>query len=337
VTVRGVKTVATIAPHADECLVGVLPRAGLQDHHILYFATPLAAPGLRVVARETHGGGKPFDHPLSPFGDENDAMLVFDDVFVPWERVFSPVRGPSFSAEVFPRITEWAHWAILARFAVKAEVLVGLTALIAEMIGRSKQPQPQEALGEMIRYLTTMRAFLYAAEDRGHLTASGHYMPDPSFVTAGRAHSVELYRRMIGYIQDIASQGLINAPTEATFDNPVIGETLERMLTTAAASGRDRTRVTRLAWDLIGDSFGGRQTLFELFNALPWTAQRGQLMARFDVEPYKALARAAAGLDPVAPAIAAVEADVQRSDVDYGEVGQAYTTYGGARSAEGAR
>jgi 4-hydroxyphenylacetate 3-monooxygenase len=336
ITVRGVKTVATFVPHSDECLVGVLPRAGLQDHHILYFATPIAAPGLRVVAREPYGTGKPFDHPLSAYGDENDSMLIFDDLFVPWERVFSPIEGPAFAAQVFPRITEWAHWDILCRIAVKAELLLGLTALIPEMIGRDKQPQSQEALGEMIRYLTAIRAFVYASEDRGHVTPSGHFMPDPMFVTAGRAHSVELYRRMTGYIQDIASQGLINAPTEDTLANEVIGPTLDGMLTTKAASGHDRTRVTRLAWDLVGDSFGGRQTLFELFNALPWTAQRGQLVARFDAGPYKDLARATAGLGSLADAAESVARAAAKAEVDYDRVGRAYTSYGGARKAGGA-
>lgn len=326
IRVRGVKSVATIAAHADECLVGSFPRPGLVDDHVMYFSIPMATPGLRVVARTVHGHGNVFDHPVSAYGDENDAMLIFDDVLVPWERVFS-MGDPSFCATVFPRITEWAHWSILARFAVKAEVLVGLYALIPELLGRSKTPGAQEALGEGIRYLTTLRAFIHAAEDQGQPSTSGYWLPDPLYVTAGRCYSVEHYRRIVGYLQDLGSQGLINTPTQAAFDNPVIGPTLEALLTSPAAAARDRARILRLAWDVACDGYGGRQTLFELFNALPWPAQREQLVMRFDAEPFKQLARATAGLGALGEAARAAGQAAQGAGPDYATVGRVYATY----------
>ena len=85
---------------------------------------------------------------------------------------------------------------------------------------------------------------------------------------------------------------------------------------------------------MVCDSYGGRQTLFELFNALPWVAQRGQLVARFDLEPLKELARATAGLSPVAEAEAAIAAAERRLGPDYQAVGVAYTSYGGQRKLD---
>jgi 4-hydroxyphenylacetate 3-monooxygenase len=283
-----------------------------------------------VVARSVYGEGTPFDHPAAMYGDENDSIVILDDVLVPWERVFS-IGDPSFCQTIFPRISEWAHWSIIARLAVKAEVLTGLVALIPEIIGRDKQPQAQEALGEAIRYLLTLRAFLYASEDEGAVSASGYWMPDPIMVTAGRAYSVEHYRRLIGHLQDLASQGLIITPNEASLDNPVVGPALERLLETPKASARDRARLFRLAWDMVCDSYAGRQTLFELFNALPWTAQRAQLVARFDVQPLKDLAAAVSGIGSLGRAAAAVDQATQRRAVDYQVLGRAYHTYGGQR------
>jgi 4-hydroxyphenylacetate 3-monooxygenase len=250
-------------------------------------------------------------------------MIVFDDVLVPWERVFS-IADENFCATTFPRITEWAHWSILVRLAVKAEVLAGLYALIPEMIGRAQQPQSQEALGEVVRYLLTLRAFVHAAEDQSSITPAGHCMPSPQYVTAGRAYSVEHYRRITGYLYDIASQALINMPAEAAFDNPVIGPTLEGMFTGPAGGARDRARLVRLGWDMVCDSFGSRQTLFELFNALPWTAQRGLLLAAFDTEPYKQLARATAGLGSLEAAATAAESAARGERRDYKSVGEAF-------------
>jgi aromatic ring hydroxylase len=332
IVVRGVKTIATFAPFVDEILVGAFPRPGLRDEHVLYFSLPIATPGLRVIARQPYGEGKPFDHPASVFGDENDSMVVFDDVLVPWERVFSEIGDVSFCARVFPRISEWAHWSILCRLAVKAEVLAGLYALIPELIGREQQPQSQEAVGEAVRYLVSLRSFVYAAEARASVSASGLLMPDPVIVTAGRAYSVEHYRRLTAYLHDIASQGLINVPTEATLDNEVVGPVLEQALESPQGAARERARLLRLAWDMVCDSYGGRQTLSELFNALPWIAQRGQLVARFDLAPMKALARATAGLGSIDEAEAAIAESERRLRPDYQAVGVAYTSYGGQRS-----
>jgi aromatic ring hydroxylase len=324
IVVRGVKSVATFATHADEVFVGSLPRAGLSMQHIVYFALPIATPGLRVVARTDLSVGTHFDHPVSAYGDENDCMLIFDDVLVPWERVFSLEGDTSFCMTVFPRITEWAHWNILPRLTVKAEVLLGLIALLPSLIGRDKAPQVQEAVGEAVRYLTTLRAFIRAAEDNGRPSTSGYWMPDPVFVTAGRAYSVEHYRRIVGLLQDVGSQSLVNIPTEASFDNPVVGPVLDEMLSGSVASARDRARVTRLAIDLAADSYAGRQTLFELFNALPWTNQRDQLVMRYDLGPYKQLAMATAGVGSLEAAAASVSAALDETSTDYSAVGDLY-------------
>lgn len=325
VIVRGVKSVATFATHADEVFVGSLPRAGLSVQHIVYFAVPMATPGLRVVARSVHGDGKPFDHPVGVYGDENDCLLIFDDVFVPYERVFSLEGDTSFCLTVFPRITEWAHWNILPRLGVKAEVLLGLIAQLPALIGRDKTPQAQEAVGEAIRYLTTLRAFIRASEDNGRSSTSGYWMPDPIFVTAGRAYSVEHYRRIIGLLQDIGSQSLVNIPTEGTFDNPVVGPLLEEMLSSPMAPARDRARLTRLAIDIAADGYGGRQTLFELFNALPWTNQRDQLIMRTDLEPYRQLALATAGVGSLEDADRAMDQVLRAGrETDYSAVGSLY-------------
>ncbi|MGH7905919.1 MAG: 4-hydroxyphenylacetate 3-hydroxylase N-terminal domain-containing protein [Candidatus Binataceae bacterium] len=323
IVVRGAKTVGTFAAHADEVLIGGYPRAGITSDHALYFSIPIATPGVRIVARTVYGDGGAFDHPVSRYGDENDCIIIFDDVLIPWERVFC-IGDLEFCAKVFPRITEWAHWSILARLAVKAEILTGLYTMIPEMMGREQQAQAQEAAGEIIRYLTTLRAFIHAAEDQGHVTPSGHYMPNPSYVTAGRAYSVENYRRIAGYLYDIASQALVNMPTERAFDEPTTGPVLEDIFKSPAASARERARITRLAWDMIGDSFGGRQTLFELFNALPWTAQRAQLVASFDAEPYKALARATAGIGSLEEAARRAADAAAPKMRDYTAVGQTY-------------
>ena len=152
----------------------------MTEDHAMYFSAPIATPGLRVVARTPYAIGTAFDHPASQYGDENDCIVIFDDVTVPWDRIFGLGGDADFSARVFPQISEWAHWEILARLAVKAEVLAGLYALIPEMMGRAQLPQARDAVGEVVRYFITLRAFIHASEDQGTVTPSGYYMPNPA-------------------------------------------------------------------------------------------------------------------------------------------------------------
>jgi len=113
-------------------------------------------------------------------------------------------------------------------------------------------------------------------------------------------------------------------PVQAAFDNATIGPTLEGMFAGPDASARDRARITRLAWDMVCDSYGSRQTLFELFNALPWTGQRGLLVAGFDFEPYRRLARATAGIGSLEVAAADAARAARGHGPDYSAVGRAF-------------
>ena len=91
VVVHGARMLATLAPMADEILIYNLPglREGDEDHAVA-FALPIETPGLRIICRQPfdRGDGQRFDHPLAHGYEESDALVVFENVLVPWERVF---------------------------------------------------------------------------------------------------------------------------------------------------------------------------------------------------------------------------------------------------------
>lgn len=174
VIVSGVKTVATYAVHADELFIGTPPLTGITEDQAIYFAIPIATPGIRIVARTPFAVGRDFDHPGGRFGDENDCIVIFDRVLVPWDRVFR-LGDPGSCVRVFWEFGGWAHWDILARLAVKAEVLVGLYALLPEITARNDLPECRRAIAETVRYLITIRAFLEAAEANGSVTPSARH------------------------------------------------------------------------------------------------------------------------------------------------------------------
>jgi 4-hydroxyphenylacetate 3-monooxygenase/anthranilate 3-monooxygenase (FAD)/4-hydroxyphenylacetate 3-monooxygenase len=90
IVVRGARMLSTLAPFANELWVGPFyPRRPGEEDYALCFAMPLGTPGLRFLCREPYDLGRgSFDRPLSSRFDEEDALAIFDDVLVPWERVF---------------------------------------------------------------------------------------------------------------------------------------------------------------------------------------------------------------------------------------------------------
>jgi 4-hydroxyphenylacetate 3-monooxygenase len=301
IVIRGVKSVATLAPYANEYL-GLAPnRPGLAAEEIVYFAVPMTVEGMRVVCRPTLAHPDRANHPLSPHFDEMDCWVVFDDVFVPRHRVFYLQRA-EVHQDLLLRILSWAFYHILIRMAVKAEVLAGIGAAIADYLGVSKQPHVQYALCELIGYAEILRAFIYAAERDPQTSASGLLIPNPIQVTLGRMHGVEHHARILQVVRELSGSGILMAPGEAELANPELRPAVDRYLVGADARAPERFRLLKLAWEYTCESFGARQLLFEMHNAgtLPLTKQR--LMAVYDTAPLIRLAQQLAGVEPAAAA-----------------------------------
>ena len=89
--VRGSKMLATLAPVTDEVLVYSYPGFKPGDEkYAISFALPIETPGLKILCREETQNGErsTWDHPLASRFEEMDALLIFEDVLVPWDRVF---------------------------------------------------------------------------------------------------------------------------------------------------------------------------------------------------------------------------------------------------------
>src|SRR5205814_5887078 len=98
--VRGLRNLATLAPLANEALVHPnRPRAADEADYANCFAVPMNAPGLTIICRDLYSEhADPERLPLSARFDEVDATLIFDDVLIPWERVFV-YRNPTIASQ----------------------------------------------------------------------------------------------------------------------------------------------------------------------------------------------------------------------------------------------
>jgi len=167
IVVRGARMLATLAPFADELLVypgsDIRPQDG---RYALSFAIPIATPNLRFICRDSYSKQRDaFDYPLSSRFDEMDAVVIFDDVEIPKERVFLDSDTVGYS-EVTTDTGGRGHimHQAFTRAYVKLCFALGLGHLIANSTGVVRFDHIQEKLGELVGYVEMMRACIRAAE-----------------------------------------------------------------------------------------------------------------------------------------------------------------------------
>jgi 4-hydroxyphenylacetate 3-monooxygenase len=269
VVIRGARLLATQGPIADEILVfpSTVLRGGQEDNPYSFaFAIPSSTPGLRYICRESFDYGKShFDHPLGSRFEEMDAVVVFDDVLVPWDRIFlleDAERCNNLHAATHAVI----HMAyqVLHKNIAKAEFLLGLAESIVDAIGIGQFQHVQEKVAEIILALESMKAFLRAAEADAEVDEYGVMTPAWAPLNAARNLFPKTYPRLVEIIQQLGASGLMAIPTEADLASPVRGD-IEKYLQGRNTDAVERLKLFRLAWDTALSSFGSRQVLYERF------------------------------------------------------------------------
>ena len=270
IVVHGSRILATLGPISHEIAVYPTRTHTLAKdswRQAFSFALPCATPGLKFICRESLDLGRSsFDHPLGARFEEMDALVFFDNVLVPWERVF--LLGDVDMCNAYATATQsTAHTGqqVVNRTVVKTEFLLGLTSLMAETLGSTQVPHVQERIGEIVVYLETLKACVRAAEADAKLNQWGVMCPAQGPLIAARnLYSSTIYARLAEIVQLLGSSSLMALPAEADFDTPIAPE-LERYLATDTTGAKDRVRLFHLAWDVACSAFGGRQVLYERF------------------------------------------------------------------------
>jgi 4-hydroxyphenylacetate 3-monooxygenase len=271
VIVRGARVLATLGPLSDEIAV-YSPRLGqyAEPHSpfALSFAIPCGTPGLRFLCRDSFDtGGSHFDHPLASRFEEMDCVVFFDDVLVPWERVFllGDVDRLNGTAAATHSSAHSAHQGAAKNLA-KCEFVLGVALLMTEALGNKHLPQVEERIGELMMYTELTRGCMRAAEADATLDQWGMMCPAQLPIETTRNLFMTAYPRMIEILQLLGSSSFLITPSEADFDGPLAGH-ITQYLATDTTAAPDRVKLFRLAWDIAGSSFGSRQVLYERFFA----------------------------------------------------------------------
>ena len=268
IVIRGCRMLATL-PISDEIMVfpSTLLKSPEEDAPYAFgFSIPNHTQGLRFICRESVDYGRShFDHPLGSRFEEMDAVVIFDDVFVPWENVFL-YRDVKRCNEAYARTGAVAHMTqqVVVKNIAKSEFMLGLASLLVNSIGAESFQHIQEKLAELWVNLETMKAFLRTAEVDAKLDEWGVMRPAWNPLDAARNLFPRLYPRMVEIIQQIGASGLVAMPTEADLKGP-LAEDIKHYYQAARAEAFDRIPLFRLAWDAALSAFGSRQVLYERF------------------------------------------------------------------------
>jgi 4-hydroxyphenylacetate 3-monooxygenase len=281
IVVTGSRALATCAPFADEILIfpGPMPRRLDQEgdeSHAVAFCLPVATPGVRILCRESLTGGAASDHPLANRFDEQDAVVIFERVLVPWSRVFL-YRNPALACSLWSdtRAFDHAMHQVLAKNLAKSEFVLGVAGLLADAGALDQHLHVQSMLGEIVDVVETLRAFIRAAEVDAVAGPGGTVVPNAEVIATARNYFPAFYPRLIDIMQIIGASGHIAHVPESTASSE-LAFIVDDHYATPRLGGRDRVRLLKLAADLACSGFAGRQVVYERY---------------FDGDPYRKRAR----------------------------------------------
>lgn len=267
--VHGARLLATLGPLSDEMVVFPSTVLKVTDDSIPYamaFALPNNTPGMRYLCRDSYDTGKTtFDAPLSSRFEEMDAVVIFDNVTVPWERVFL-YKDPKLCNQAYGETNAVVHMMhqVVCKNLAKSEFIVGLLCAMTHARARDKDPAAQGMIAEAMWVVETMRSFLRVAEMDAQKDKWGFFCPARTPLDTARNVFPRMYPRLMEMVQILGSSSLMATPSEADLSGDVKKD-VERYFHLANLKPRDRIALFRLAQDVAVSGFGSRQMLYERF------------------------------------------------------------------------
>lgn len=261
VVIRGAKAVVTGAATAQRLLVSHFGGEVQTEAFAIAASVPVAAPGVRVYTR---GSPATADQPLAQRFAEHDALVVFDDVLVPWEDVF--IRDPDTMLAFNKGAVGWSARLVFqatTRLEAKLEHIVGLAVRATQIMGTSEVRGVQAALGELIAYRDTVAALRDAMIEQS--VRSGESIgPGPEAAMAFAAYGPDAYSRMRVNLQTMLASAFAHLPVPLErLGSDHVAPIVPLLRGSGGADARERLEVMGELWDAVGTGFGARHELYE--------------------------------------------------------------------------
>jgi 4-hydroxyphenylacetate 3-monooxygenase len=250
------------------------------------------ARGLKILSRQSYeaSAGSIFDNPLASRYDENDAVLYFEEVKVPWERVF--VAGDIAMCQRQFHATPahvYQNYQCQIRLAVKLRFLTAVGRMIAAANGSENFPQVRETLGELAAHAAAVDGLVHAMEVKGGRQGA-YFVPDRHTLYAAQVLTQRIYPEVITSLRNLAGGSMIMLPSGIEdFADTSLADYALRAQGCAVLTPLERVKFFKLAWDAVGSEFASRHTQYEMFYAGAGFVTKGHSYRTYDWERAQGL------------------------------------------------
>ncbi len=299
IVVRGAKY-ETAAPYANQAFVKPTNAnwgsAALSDYAV-GFICDLGSPNLKFICRTGFAGrGPAADYPLSNRFDEIDALVIFDDVLVPWENVLF-YRHTKAAAFIRATLHRYSAFAFVQRIQKFADMMIGAALFNARQTGLDKQQAVQEKLAQLAVYREGINAHLTAAIALAEKSPAGLLMPNQSLLYTGRVLACSQLHEMMHIARELCGGQICVTPDKASFDSPDTKPWLDKFYSVNENwVAEDRRKLLAFARDLLNSDYAGHRLTFQLFAQSPPFAHLAAVYRNFDWDGPLAFVRKAADL-----------------------------------------
>lgn len=276
VTINGLKMIGTASIFCHETWVGNLqPVPEGHEDETITCTVPLNAAGVSIWSRRPYEqfAINEFDQPLTWRFDETDAAVLFENVKVPWENVVlhnnvAKTRSIYFETPGHSLANHQAN----IRFLEKLKLMVAIAHMVAKSNKVDAIPAVQTTLGELAANLATLEGLIM-----GQLHSCEEMVPGSGYMTVNRRYMYAAlhwctnnHARLCDTIRELLGGGPIQMPADSSvLDDPALAKKFETYWSTPDQTAKERMKLLRLAWDLLGSEMAGRHTQYEKFYAGP--------------------------------------------------------------------
>jgi len=315
IVVRGAKF-ETAAAYANRAFTKptIVNWPGDQEYsdYALGFICDLGNPDIKMICRSGFAGRAPAkDYPLSNKFDEIDALVIFDNAFIPWEDILF-YRHTRAAMLVRSTLHRYSAFAFIQRNLRMADFLIGASLLNLRQTGLDKLQAVQENLARLACYRETIDAHLTAAIATAETSPGGLLMPNQSLLYAGRVHACSRLHEMIEIARELCGGQVCLTPDAASFENEDTRPWLEKFYTIDENwVAEDRRKLLAFSRDLLNSDYAGHRLTFQDFAQSPRFAHLASVYHSFDWDGPAEMVRQAAEISSrvVRTSSAAVSAD----------------------------
>ena len=271
VVVSGAKVVATGSAMTHMAFLGYFGAPVRDKQFAIIAGIEMSTPGVKLISRTSYSAtakqtATPFDYPLSSRFDENDAILILDNVLIPWENIF--LYGDVDQFNVFGPKSGFAHRLTFqgaTRLAVKVDFITGLLSKSLALTGTKDFRGVEMRLGEVMAWRSTFWAIADEMARTPVPWLNGSVQPNPDAVNSYRWLSMVGYARIREIVLQDLGSGLIYLPSSVKdFQSPEVRPYLDKYVRgSGGISAEERVKTLKLLWDAVGTEFGGRHELYE--------------------------------------------------------------------------